>query len=99
MYTLLMSKEMMVIALGLWIIAVRTLLGIPGSWQTFLFIVTGVALAVIGFLLRGEALGRARPGEPHSKKSSYSFIESLPDRPAGDTPLVHEQKEGITSLN
>ena len=90
----------MVIALGLWIITVRTMLGIPGSWQTFLFIVTGVALAIIGFLLRGEALGRARPtGEPNSKKSSYSFIESLPDRQAGDTPSVHEQKEGITSLN
>ena len=88
-----MSKEMMVIALGLWIITVRTMLGIPGSWQTFLFIVTGVALAIIGFLLRGEALGRARPtGEPNSKKSSFSFIES-------DTPSVHEQKEGITSLN
>ena len=83
----------MVIALGLWIITVRTMLGIPGSWQTFLFIVTGVALAIIGFLLRGEALGRARPtGEPNSKKSSYSFIES-------DAPSVHEQKEGITSLN
>ena len=83
----------MVIALGLWIITVRTMLGIPGSWQTFLFIVTGVALAIIGFLLRGEALGRARPtGEPNSKKSSYSFIES-------DTPSVHEQQEGITSLN
>ncbi len=95
-----MSKEMMVIALGLWIIVIRTLLGIPGSWQTFLFIVTGTALAVIGFLLRGEALGRAKPvGESHPKKSSYSFIESLPDRQAGDTPPVHEQKEGITSLN
>ena len=83
----------MVIALGLWIITVRTMLGIPGSWQTFLFIVTGVALAIIGFLLRGEALGRARPtGEPNSKKSSYSFIES-------DAPPAHEHKEGITSLN
>ena len=88
-----MSKEMMVIALGLWIIAIRTFLGVPGSWQTFLFIATGAALAVIGFLLRGEALGRARPAsESPSKKSSYSFIES-------GTPPVHEHKEGITSLN
>ncbi len=86
-----MSKEMMVIALGLWIIVIRTMLGVPGSWQTFLFILTGVALAVTGFLLRGEALGRARPGES-SKKSSYTFIES-------GTPPVHEHKEGITSLN
>ena len=95
-----MSKEMMVIALGLWIIAVRTLLGIPGSWQTFLFIITGAALAVIGFLLRGEALGRARPpSEPLSKKSSYPFVESLPSGQAGDTPPAHEHKKGIASLN
>ena len=87
-----MSKEMMVIVLGFWIIAVRTLLGLPGNWQTFLFIVTGVALAVIGFLLRGEALGRARPTAALHKKSSYSFVES-------DAPLMHENKEGITSLN
>ena len=87
-----MSKEMMVIALGLWIIAIRMFLGVPGSWQTFLFIVTGAALAVIGFLLRGEALGRARPGDINSKKSSYTFVES-------ETPPVHEHKEGITSLN
>lgn len=87
-----MSKEMMVIALGLWIIVIRTLLGIPGSWQTFLFIITGVALAVIGFLLRGEALGRARPASEPSKKTSYTFVES-------DIPPAHEHKEGITSLN
>lgn len=90
----------MVIVLGLWIIVIRAFLGLPGSWQTFLFIITGAALAVIGFLLRGEALGRARPaGEPHSKKSSYSFVENLPDRQAGGASAVHEQKEGITSLN
>ncbi len=82
----------MVIALGLWIIVIRTFLGVPGSWQTFLFIATGIALAVIGFLLRGEALGRTRnEGEKSSKKSSYSFIE-------GGTQ-TNEQKEGITSLN
>lgn len=86
-----MSKEMMVIALGFWIIAIRMFLGVPGSWQTFLFIATGAALVVIGFLLRGEALGRARP-DASSKKSSYTFVES-------DTPAAHEHKEGITSLN
>lgn len=86
-----MSKETMVIALGLSVIIIRTVLGVPGSWQTFLFIVTGAALAIIGFLLRGESLGRARPGESY-KKSSYTFIES-------GTPPVHEHKEGITSLN
>lgn len=88
-----MSKEMMVIVLGLSVIAIRTVLGVPGSWQTFLFIITGAALAVIGFLLRGEALGRTHgSGAQYSKKSSYSFVEN------GATP-VHEHTEGITSLN
>ena len=86
-----MSKEMMVIALGLLIIMIRTLLGVPGNWQTFLFIVAGVALAVIGFLLRGEALSRA--GAPRQERGgAYPFVES------GISP-AHEHKEGITSLN
>ncbi len=96
-----MSKEMMVIALGLWIIVVRTLLGIPGTWQTFLFIVTGVALATIGFLLRGEALSRAAGAHiPRSeRRNTYSFVESLPDQEVTEASAVHEHKEGITSLN
>ena len=95
-----MSKETMVIALGLWVIVIRTVLGVPGSWQTFLFIITGAALAVIGFLLRGEELGRAHhSGAQYAKKSSYSFVENLPDQQAGDVTPVHEHKEGITSLN
>mgnify|MGYP001580041606 CR=1 FL=1 len=91
-----MSKEMLVIALGIWIIVIRTLLGIPGSWQTVLFVGTGVVLAVIGFLLRGEAISRAgtpRPEHP-GRSGNYPFVESQPD-----SPSVHENKEGITSLN
>ncbi len=82
----------MVIALGLWIIVVRTLLGIPGSWQTFLFILTGVALAVIGFLLRGEALSRGTPRREHAERpGTYPFVES--------PSVTHDHKEGINSLN
>lgn len=99
-----MSKEMLVIALGLWIIIVRTLLGIPGSWQTVLLVMTGVALAVVGFLLRGEALARAahRP-RPIQRESSYTFVESAPPRPTAapeaEADEAHEQKNGINSLN
>lgn len=90
----------MVIALGLWIIVIRTLLGVPGSWQTFLFIVTGVALAVIGFLLRGEALSRAaaRPAERTQRAAAYSFVDSTPESSPVAAP-AHDHKEGITSLN
>lgn len=98
-----MSKEMMVIALGLWIIVVRTLLGLPGSWQTVLFVLTGVLLAVIGFLLRGEALSRAASHRArHSESAAYPFVDNAASAPAaGRTPMgeTHEHKEGITSLN
>lgn len=88
-----MSKEMMVIALGLWIIIVRTLLGVPGEWQTVIFVITGVLLAVIGFLLRGEALSRATHRNRHAQSAAYPFVENAP------ASASHEHKEGITSLN
>ena len=53
-----MSKEMLVIVLGVWTV-VLTQLGVPyRPWGAVLFALTGVAVAVAGFLLRGEALGR-----------------------------------------
>ncbi len=82
----------MVIALGLWIIVVRTLLGIPSTWQTFLLVLTGVALAVIGFLLRGEALSRGSVRQERTNRgATYPFVESA--------SVGHYHKEGITSLN
>lgn len=90
-----MSKEMMVIALGLWIIVVRTLLGVPGTWQTALLVVTGVLLAVIGFLLRGEALTRAQRPRQAQHERSYTFVENQPV----ESSSAHEHKEGLTSLN
>lgn len=85
----------MVIALGLWIIVVRTLLSLPGTWQTVIFVVTGVLLAAIGFLLRGEALSRASSHRARNAHNvAYPFVEN-----AQTTPAAHEHKEGITSLN
>lgn len=81
-----MSKEMILIVLGLFIMAVRTLLGLPGTWQTVIFIFAGAAVAIIGFLLRGEALKRGAP-----RQSEHNpFVES---------EHHHDQREGITSLN
>ena len=82
-----MSKEMTVIALGLWIIVVPNL-GIPGDWRTALLVLSGVAIAVIGFLLRGESLARGQ--KPHAHDH---FIES------GQPHTTHEHQEGINSLN
>lgn len=81
-----MSKEMTLIVLGLLIMALRTVLGFPGTWQTAFLIFAGGAVAIIGFLLRGEALKRG-VSRPHEHNP---FVES--EHP-------HEHREGITSLN
>ncbi|MEK7108821.1 MAG: hypothetical protein AAB919_00080 [Patescibacteria group bacterium] len=83
-----MSKEMTIIALGLWII-VLPYLGIPGDWRVVLLVLSGIGIAVTGFLLRGEAISRGTRPRAHD-----SYVES-------SQPMhVHEEyKEGITSLN
>ena len=68
-----MSKEMSVIALGLWVL-VMPYLGIYRSWLTLLMVITGVALLVLGFLLRGEALAEEHrnghaPGPRHGRRT------------------------------
>lgn len=86
-----MSKEMLVIVLGVFVVLVRTVLGFPGSWQTALFILAGVAIAVTGFLLRGEAISRAQAPRPAHRRESYPFADAA--------PAAHDHQEGITSLN
>lgn len=84
-----MSKEMAVIALGIWVLVIPYL-GVPGGWRTLLMIVTGIGLIVLGFFLRTEALARGGR-RPHS-----SFVEHVPNSVQEHT---HERKEGIGSLN
>lgn len=78
-----MSKEMAVIALGLWVVIVPYL-GVPGSWRTTILVLSGIGIAVIGFMLRNEAL-------THGHTDSHTtFAESTPPR--------HEHEE-FNSLN
>jgi len=87
-----MSKEMAVIALGVWLVIVPYL-GVPGSWRTVLLLLTGVALVVLGLFLRADSLlVRSRKSEHHSFVEN-GFTQSHSDH------LEHEHKEGIGSLN
>lgn len=52
-----MSKEIGVIALGIWVF-ILPFVGVPGSWKGILLMATGVALAMLGFFLRAETMGR-----------------------------------------
>ena len=85
-----MSKEMTVIALGV-LVVVTPFLGVPGSWKTFIFVVAGVALSGIGFLLRGESLARGGHTSGHKH-----FVENqAPSQSQSHSPRDH----GISSLN
>ena len=87
-----MSKEMTVIVLGIWVVVVPYL-GIPGAWRTALLVLTGIGIALVGFILRGEALGRPdRPGSAGSQHSTFVENTAQPTE-------AHEQKEGISELN
>ncbi|HVV39368.1 MAG TPA: hypothetical protein VHD31_03575 [Candidatus Paceibacterota bacterium] len=93
-----MSKEMTVIVLGIWLIAVPYL-GVPGSWRTVIVIGTGIIVAGVGFFLRAEAIGRS--GARHQHRT---FVENLPTGQAGadmaaSESMMHDHKERITSLN
>jgi hypothetical protein len=73
-----MSKEMGIILLGLFVI-IQPYLGVPNSWHTFFTIVAGIAIMVLGFLLRGEVLSRGgETKEPHRNlfvENTTVFIE------------------------
>lgn len=85
-----MSKEMLVIALGIWIVIVPYL-GIPSSWKTILFVLSGLGLVLVGFFLRTEALARG-----DSRREHQPFVDN--SAPTSE-PRPYERKEGITSLN
>lgn len=82
-----MSKEMAVIAFGIWVMAIPYL-GVPGAWRTAFLVITGAALVVLGLFLRAATV-RAR-------QRGASFVEYVPEGP--DEPR-HEHKEGIGPLN
>lgn len=86
-----MSKEMTVVALGIWIL-ILPYLGVPGSWRTTLLALTGVGLIVLGFFLRAEVLSR---GGRHG--SHHSFVEN--SATSAQEHHSHDRKEGINSLN
>ncbi len=90
-----MSKEMTVIALGVWILAVPYL-GNPGSWRTTILIFSGLAIALLGFVLRAESLVRSGKRSVH-----HPFVENMPEEREMPWHPQHKRydQEGINSLN
>ena len=79
-----MSKEVLLIVLGVWI-ALVPFMGFPGSWRTVIMIVVGLCIAVVGFFLRSEALSRG------GGKGTHFFVDN---RKSENT---HEQRDEQTN--
>ncbi len=83
-----MSKEMVVTALGLLTTILSVgIIGIPSSWKMFILVFIGIAVAVLGFLLRGEALSRGIKKTEH-----HPFVENTEEFDNSR----HDHKGGIT---
>lgn len=81
---------MNIIALGVFLV-ILPYLGIPGSWRTVLIVLSGLAVAAIGFLLRGETLSRGILPDPR-----HPFVEN---NAAPAQEHQDHEREGINSLN
>ncbi len=78
-----MSKEMAIIILGL-MVFIAPYLGVPSVWRVALITLLGLAIMIVGFLLRGEVLFKGINKSKHG-----TFVESTPVR------MRNEQKEEI----
>lgn len=94
-----MSKEMSVIALGLWVI-IMPYLGIYRSWLTMLLVLSGIALMVLGFLLRGETIAREQNHAPkHLRRPRKSHVNFEESSPVTEQDNSHQDHSTIGSLN
>lgn len=65
-----MSKEMVIIALGIWVIILPHL-GVPGSWHTIITTLTGFVIIGMGLYLRAFMLSRGI-----RRSSHHPFVEN-----------------------
>jgi hypothetical protein len=83
-----MSREMTIIILGL-LTMVVPYTGFPSAWRTGALVLIGAAVAVIGFLMRGETLGtRERTTEHHPFQESTGPRADI--RPAEPAAYIEE---------
>ena len=76
-----MTKDTLTMALGMWI-ALEPFLGFPQNVDRWLLSITGLAVVILGFLLRHDALHHMRTRERHAD----TFSENAPDAENGSEP-------------
>jgi len=75
-----MSKNSIILLLGLWV-ALVPFLGFPGAWKTFFIVVSGLAIAVLSILIALKERARSRA----------HLTDSIPDNKR--TPVMSDIKE------
>jgi hypothetical protein len=80
-FELLVSRESLVFLLGV-IVFVIPLIGVPPLWKEYAITIIGILLILVGFSLRRSAYYR-KIDRGNGERSTDSFVESLPDRQAG----------------
>lgn len=70
-----MSKNTAIIILG-FIIAVTPFLGLPGSWKTIIFVVSGLVVVLIAFLQKGGKLSNIESWLVSKKKETDVFAQN-----------------------
>ena len=70
-----MTKDVGILILGLIVVA-TPFLGLPGSWKTVVFVVSGLTIAFLAFLLRGDLPLPGGGGYADGGRKTDTFAEN-----------------------
>ena len=66
-----MSRQRIIFLLGIWV-AILPFLGFPRSWKNILFVITGLGLIYLAYLLRRERRRIAPQNPPYDQPDTYT---------------------------
>jgi len=70
-----MNKETWLVILGA-IVALTPFLGIPGTWKTTVYVVVGVLIMIITFLIRLRQIAHNRNSDALNGKKTDIYVEN-----------------------
>jgi len=70
-----MTKDVGILILGLAVSALP-FIGIPNSWKTAVFVILGLAIAILAFLLRGDLPLRRKGEHSDGERKTETFSEN-----------------------
>lgn len=86
-----MTKDLMILGLGVWVILVP-FLGFPNSWDTFIFVISGILIIVLVLLLRRDFVNHITSMKRSSSdRKSKTFVENVGQSTPVPTPPVENK--------